>query len=70
MKRALLEEEQRTEKSNDPGTSDMALKSTHTVRSRNEAQVLVINVATLLKIVQSRNRSSTSCRENRRIRGY
>ena len=31
----------------------MALKSTHTVRSRNEAQVLVVNVATFLKLYKA-----------------
>ena len=63
MKRALLNEEQRREKPNDPGTSDMGLKVlvNLAVRSINQGQVLAlttVNLATLLEIVQNRNRSS------------
>ena len=63
VKRALLDEEQRREKPNDPGTSDMVLKIARKFsrRSINQAQVIAltaVNLATLLKIVQNRNRSS------------
>ena len=59
MKKALLDEEQRREKPNEPGTSDMALKVliNLAIRSRNQTQVLTltaVNLATLLEIVQNR----------------
>ena len=63
MKRAS-DEEQRREKPNEPGTSDMALKVliNLAVRSKNQAQELAltaVNLDTLLEIFQNRKRSSS-----------
>ena len=62
VKQALLDEEQRRGRPSDSGSSDMALKSACKFSTRNGNQVqalvlIVVNLDTLLEIVQNRNKS-------------
>ena len=61
VKQALLDEEQRRGRPSDSGSSDMALKSTRNLATRNGNQVqalvlIVVNLDTLLKIAQNRTK--------------